>query len=327
MDLSIPDRGRIGAGRVRVKGGLQPLGPDATRAGQEKERIMDQTHRPMLGIGLALLAVLLFAVGDVVGKQLMTTYSVPLVQAGRYLVNLLLVVVVVWPRHGRAIWQTRRTGLVLLRGAVLAMASMTMGYAVQRMPIGETVAIIYLAPFLLMLVSAPVLGERVPMAAWLGTGVAFAGVLLILRPGAGLDPVGVAWALTNAALATAYMLMTRLLTRTETTMAMLFHVALVGSLIFVGMVLAQWPSLWPDPNGWAMIVLLGCLSTGGHALFTLAFRQAPAAVLAPVNYVHLVWAGLLGWLVFDHLPDGLTMIGMSMVLVAGLSAALNVRRA
>jgi drug/metabolite transporter (DMT)-like permease len=75
-----------------------------------------------------------------------------------------------------------------------------------------------------------------------------------------------------------------------------------------------------------LILLLGCLATGGHFLFTAAFREAPAALLAPINYVHLVWAGLLGWLVFDHLPDGLSVMGMVLVLVAGMGVALRATR-
>ncbi|GHC63216.1 DMT family transporter [Neogemmobacter tilapiae] len=287
---------------------------------------MDQAGRPLMGVALVSLAVFLFALSDVVGKHLMTLYPVPFVQAGRYLVNLSLLLVIMAPRHGAGLWQTRRTGLVLLRGGILAMASLTMGHALRLMPVGEAVTISYLAPFLLMLASGPVLGERVPGAAWVGAGVAFCGVLLILRPGSGLDPVGVIWALANAGLATGYMLTTRMLTRSETTMAMLFHVALVGSVIFVGMALADWPAVLPGAGDAGLILLLGCLATGGHFLFTAAFREAPAALLAPINYVHLVWAGLLGWLVFDHLPDALSIAGMALVLAAGMSVALRAAR-
>jgi drug/metabolite transporter (DMT)-like permease len=287
---------------------------------------MDQAGRPLRGVGLVMLAVFLFALSDAVGKHLMTLYPVPFVQAGRYLVNLALLVVLLAPRHGTALWRAQRIGLVLLRGGILAMASLTMGHALRLMPVGEAVTISYLAPFLLMLASGPVLGERVPGAAWIGAGVAFGGVVLILRPGAGLDPVGVAWALANAGLATGYMLTTRILTRSETTMAMLFHVALVGSVIFVGMAWADWPKVMPGAGDAGLILLLGCLATGGHFLFTAAFREAPAALLAPINYVHLVWAGLLGWLVFDHLPDGLSVMGMVLVLVAGMGVALRATR-
>ena len=79
------------------------------------------------------------------------------------------------PRCGTALWATRRTGLVTLRALFLAAASLNMGFALQRMPLGETVAIIYLAPFLVMLLVGHVLQERVSVAGWIGALVAFAG--------------------------------------------------------------------------------------------------------------------------------------------------------
>ena len=65
------------------------------------------------------------------------------------------------------------------------------------------------------------------------------------------------------------------------------------------------------------------LATAGHFLFTAAYREAPASLLAPVNYLHLVWAGILGWLVFGHMPDGMTLFGMALVAGAGVAVALR----
>lgn len=278
---------------------------------------------PVKGVVLVTLAVMLFALADVLTKHLSMLYAVPLVVALRYLVNLAMLAAFLGPRHGRALWTTRRTGLVVLRGSCLAVASLTMGIALRYMPVGETVAIIYIAPILVMIIAATGLGEKVSLAGWIGAVLGFLGVLLIMRPGAGLDPVGVAFALINAVFAAGYHLLTRFLAKTETTIALLFTTALVGTVVFGALLL--WTGLGPLPVGWDLVFLLalGTLATVGHFLFTAAYREAPASLLAPVNYMHLVWAGILGWLVFNHAPDVISIAGMALVAVAGIAVALR----
>jgi drug/metabolite transporter (DMT)-like permease len=286
---------------------------------------MDKTDggSALKGVLFVLAAVFLFAAGDAMSKHLVGVYAVPFVLAVRYILNALLLLAVMGPRHGSGLWQTNRTSWVVMRGVVLAVASMTMGLALQRMPIGETVAIIYLAPMVVMLLSGPLLGEKVHPVAWFGAVLAFGGVLLVLRPGAGLDPLGVFYALLNAALSTAYHMMTRVLARTESTMSMLFHVSLVGSVVFGLLAIGHLPQTMPPVADLSLLVGLGVLATLGHFMFTIAYREAPPALLAPVNYMHIVWAGLLGWLVFDHIPEWPSLTGMAMVLAAGVVVAIR----
>ncbi|QYZ70804.1 DMT family transporter [Neotabrizicola shimadae] len=283
--------------------------------------------RPLRGVALVVLAVLAFALADVLTKLQAERHPVTVVIAVRYLVNLALLVVLLAPRQGRALWRTDRTLLVMLRALCLAFASLTMGIALTLMPVAETVAIIYLSPFLVMLLAIPLLGERVPLAGWLGAAAGFAGVLLIVRPGGGLAPWGVVMALVNTLFATAYHLMTRQLSRTETVQAMLFHVALVGTVVFCVLALPDLPGLVLPPGDLAMMAALGALATTGHFLFTSAYREAPASLLAPVNYLHLVWAAGLGWLVFGHVPDAVTLVGIVLVAGAGVAVAIRTARA
>ena len=121
---------------------------------------MAQAERPLVGIALVALAPLCFGLADTMTKHLAMLYPVPLVMAVRYVVNVALLALFLWPRLGARLWQAQRTWLVLARGAVLAAASLTMGMALQLMPVGEAIAIIYLAPFMVMLLAMPLLGER-----------------------------------------------------------------------------------------------------------------------------------------------------------------------
>lgn len=275
------------------------------------------------GVGLIVAATLLFAGADVLGKSLVATYSVALVMAMRYGVNVSLLGAALGPSQGAALWRTHRTFWVVVRGLCLAAASLTMGLALRVMPVGETVAIVYLAPILVMLLAGVVLGERVPLAGWIGAVVGFAGVLVIVRPGTGLDPWGVSLCLVNAGLGTGYHLLTKVLGRTETMTAMLFHTALAGAVVFWGLVAVGGVQVWPGWTDLALMGLLGALATVGHFLFTAAYREAPASLLAPVNYLHLVWAALLGAVVFGHIPDAVTLVGMAMVAGAGVAVALR----
>jgi drug/metabolite transporter (DMT)-like permease len=281
---------------------------------------------PLRGVALVVAATFLFAAADTLGKHLALLYATTLILAVRYVVNLAIVGVVMLPRHGAAVWQTRRTALVILRGLCLASASITMLLALRRMPVAETVAIIYIAPVLVMLASGTILGEKVSFWGWIGTALGFGGVLLIVRPGSGLDPLGVALALGNACLAAGYILLTRILTRTETTMALMFHTALVGSAVFIALTLISPPAVLPGLPDLALMGALGALATVGHLMFTAAYREAPAATLAPINYLHIAFATLLGWLVFAQVPDAIGFAGMAAIAAAGILAAWRASR-
>ena len=278
--------------------------------------------KPLNGILLVVLATLAFAASDIVTKQQTMRHPVSVVVAVRYLVNLGLLSVLLGPRLGSGLWRTHRWGLVLLRGLALAMSSLTMGLALRLMPVGETVAIIYLAPFAVMLLAIPLLGEKVSPVGWACVALGFLGVLLVVRPSSGLDPLGVTFALINVGFSCAYHLLTRFLVRSESTIAMLYQTALVGSAVFSLLALGSLDGLAVSRADTAMMALLGALATLGHFLFTAAYREAPASLLAPVNYLHLFWAGGLGWLIFGHLPDGWSLAGMGLVCASGVVVAM-----
>jgi drug/metabolite transporter (DMT)-like permease len=287
---------------------------------------MHPEGRPLRGVALVVAATFLFAVADTLGKHLAMLYAVTMVLAARYTVNLALVTLVMWPRHRADLWRTNRTGLVILRGACLALASISMMLALRLMPVAETVAIIYIAPVMVMLAAGTVLKEQVGLLGWISAALGFAGVLLIARPGSGLDPWGVALCLINACLATGYHLLTRILARTETTMALMVHTALVGMVIFTFLTLALGSEALPSAVDAGLMLALGALATAAHLMFTSAYREAPASTLAPVNYMHIAFATLLGWLVFRQLPDALGFAGMALIAAAGLLAAWRASR-
>lgn len=278
--------------------------------------------RPLLGVMMVMGAVMIFAANDTVTKALVSQYPVPLVAAVRYMVHLLLMVVLLLPRMGVRLLRTERTGLVLLRGLCLAISTLGMGLALQRMPVPEAVAIVFLSPMLVVLAAGPVLGEKVAAASVLAAVGGFAGVLLIVRPGGGLDLLGVVYVLIAVVTSVVYYLLSRMLVRTESTLTQLFYTALVGSLCFGVMLPWSWSGPAPDLPTLAMFLSQGVSAALGHYLFTAAHREATASLLAPVNYMQLLWVGILSWLIFGHVPDGVTLAGMGLVALAGVSIAM-----
>ena len=282
-------------------------------------------NRPLLGMALVIVATLMFASNDATNKYLIATYDVPLVAAIRYITHVLLMLAILGPSRGREMVTVRRRWPVAVRSICLAIGSLFASLALQRMPIAETTSIIYLSPILVVLLARPVLVERIGLMGWLAALGGFAGVVLIARPGAGLDPAGVVFALCNVVVTVTYYLLSRVLARSEKTLALLFYSALAGSICFGLAMPFFWFGAVPSLIEMALFLSLGLTAAIGHFCFTAANRYAEASLLAPMSYLHLLWAGLLGWLVFGQLPDALGLVGMAIIGLAGVTVALRSR--
>ena len=241
----------------------------------------------------------------------------------RYAIGLIILSALSYPSNGRHLWSTTNTLLVVVRAFFLAFASLTLGFALKLMPLAETISIVYLAPLLVMIAAKIFLNERVSATGWFSAMCGFIGVIVIVRPSNGLNSFGVALVLINVIFAVAYHILTRLLTSTETTLAMLFHTLWIGSIFFGALSIS---SNFPISNltifDTFLFLILGICAMTGHFLFTSAYRYAPASQLAPVNYLHIVWASGLGWIIFNQVPTTLSSIGIMLIIAAGIFAAL-----
>ena len=281
--------------------------------------------RPFRGIALITGAVFLFACMDVTTKLLVAEYPAPVVVAVRYIVQCLLMVVLLMPRGGRQMLHIRRTALVWVRAACLAATSLVVALAFRRLPVAEATAIVYLSPLLVVMVGGLVLRESIGRVGVLAAIAGFVGVLLIARPGSGLDPLGVALALAGALMIAGYQLLSRVLAATESTLALLFYAALFGSILYGLMVPWFLEGLAPTMLQLGLFSSLGVTGGLGHYLFTAAHRYAPASSLAPVMYVQLLWASLLGGWVFGDVPDGLSLLGMGVIALSGVAVVIKSR--
>lgn len=277
---------------------------------------------PMRSIALILVAVFLFACQDAVGKYLFASYSVPFVHAIRYFVNLILMLVFFLPRSGWAFVKTDRIRMVLARGLALAIGSLFGGFALRAMPLAEMVSILYLGPLVVLFLSMPVLGEKVKWFGWVATGLGFIGLVVIVRPGTGLSPMGLLYSFLCLITAVVYPLLSRLLSKTESTETQMFYVGVVGSVFYGAQLPWTIPSTFPGPADFGLMLAIGVISLISHSLFTAAYARAPVSLLAPFTYAHIAWATLLGWLVFRQTPDTITFVGIGLVVAAGVGNAV-----
>ncbi|MEF2277289.1 DMT family transporter [Deinococcus sp. YIM 134068] len=282
------------------------------------------TRSPLRGVLLYCVALLLFACLDTATKYLTTYYPVPLVSWSRYALQLVLMTAVLAPTVGRQIALPTRPAPVVLRSLCLVLTSIFVGLALRRLPVAEASAIVFLSPLLVVLLAGPLLGERLTPGRAALAGLGFVGVLLIARPGGNLDALGVFFALLGAASNTGYQLLSRVLSA-EPPLTLLFNSALVGVLTLGPLLPFFWkgPPLTPLYAG--LFLALGLMAGLGHFLLTLGFRYAPASLISPVTYLQLVWAGLLGWLVFRHIPDALSLCGMAVIAGAGVATVVTGR--
>jgi drug/metabolite transporter (DMT)-like permease len=271
---------------------------------------------PLRGILLIVAAVSTFALMDTAAKYLARTYPVPGIVWARYGAQTLFLVVVLAPRLRLDLLRTRRPGLQLLRGVVLAASTMFFFSALALMPIAEAAAITFLSPLLLTAASAWLLKERVRRSAWAALVAGFVGVLIIIRPGGEVFTPAVLLPLLTAVSFAGYQLLTRQLAGIDSTMTTLFYSAVVGTVLLAP-ALPVYGRLPESALDAALFAVLGVLASVGHFVLIRAFEHAPPSVLAPFVYVQLVAVLALGYLVFGDFPDGWSLLGMAIVVLAG----------
>jgi len=276
-------------------------------------------NKNLHGVYFFLTALLLFAVSDATAKYLTAFFPLALLLWVRYVSNLLFMLVASAPAMGREIVYTRRPLLMIARGLLQVSATVFVLLALRSLPLAETTALVFISPVLVALLAGPLLGEKLRTGNWLATIAGFAGVLLIVRPGSAMPAVGVVCAFASALSYALYQILTRKLAASEPPLRQLFYIALVGTAATTCLLPSFWNIAMPSPVHAALILSLGLYGGAGHFLLIRAFHVTPASSLSPMLYIQLIWAMLLGWLVFGQFPDLLTVAGMLVIGASGLS--------
>lgn len=288
-----------------------------TDSGTPQNAEAAQESRPLLGVGLMILAVLSFTLLDSIAKYLAAWNPVPQLVWGRYFFSLLLMLLFI-PRMGfSTLVRTDRPLFQIARAVMLIGATGSMFMAVKFLPLAETYAISFTSPLLVALAAALLLGERVGWQRWSAIALGFLGVVLVIRPGSSLFGWAAVYPLMMAAFWAAYQIMTRMIGRSEHPVTTLFYTSMVGSVIASFAVGFFWQA--PDLEAWLGMAVMGVIGFLGQLALIRAYALAEASRLSPFVYTQIVWATLIGFAVFGDLPDAMTVLGAGIVIASSLT--------
>lgn len=272
---------------------------------------------PLAGIGLIVLACLSFSILDAIAKYLSSSLPTLQIVWIRFVSHVLLTLVIfqVWKTPSR--FKTGRPVLQVVRAFCLLGTTGFNFLAVRYLQLAETMAIMFAAPFVITALAGPLLGEWAGARRWAAIIVGFIGVLVVTQPGIG----GMHWAAIYSVAAMTfyalYALLTRQLTATDSSAGMLLISGVVAALAMTPVGVSVWV-MHPDALSWILLFATGIFGAGGHYLFILAHRIAPAPLLAPFIYIQIVWMIALGALIFADIPTASTLIGAAIVVTSGL---------
>lgn len=294
-------------------------------------------NRNLLGVASLCLGALVFSIQDVIIKSLSGDHAVTLAIVIRCIVAFPLLVVMVHAEAGLARLWSRNLAVMILRGLLLLVAYTTYFMALPALPLAEAIALYFTVPIIVTLMSGPVLGERVGWRSWLSIAAGFAGVLVILQPGSALFEPAALFSLVAASAYASSMILARRIGMAEPAAVMAFHqnaVYLVGAglaaVLFMrfGITGLGHPSLdflvrpWSIPDTWdaSIMGLCGVIAAAGAWLLTNAYRMARASLVTVFEYTGMIWGSLWGFVFFGEVPRLTTVIGMLIIVAAGIHA-------
>jgi drug/metabolite transporter (DMT)-like permease len=278
------------------------------------------------GVILMLAFCVIAPLLDVAAK-LSAENGVPIGQitAARFLVQTALMIpVVLW--MGLSIrLSPRALGYTTLRALFLIVSTFAFVSGIQVMPIADALAIVFVEPFILLILGYFIFGDQVGPRRIAACAVGFCGALLVIQPSlAAFGPVAL-WPLATAFLFAFYMLVTRAISAWMHPVTMQFHTSWTGLLLCLPiMILAEGsgiPSLdpiWPEGLNWLWLFGVGFWAAVSHMCMTYALKFAPSATLAPLHYSEIVTAVILGYLIFGDFPNSMTWAGIAVIVSSGL---------
>jgi drug/metabolite transporter (DMT)-like permease len=274
-----------------------------------------------LGMLLMISAMLIAPGLDVFAKLLLERLSPAQVGAGRFLAQTLVLLPLLFLMRQA----TRPTRGHAAAGLFLGLALLCINLALREMPVANVIAIFFVEPLILTLLAALVLGERLGWRRLTAVAVGLVGAMVVLRPNLAAYGWAAIWPVATAVLFACYMLVTRVMTVAGGRIALQFWTGVFAMLVLgLGTAIGALampgsaPVLMPTERELALFLAMGALAAFAHQLIVLALARVEAGVVAPFQYLEIVSATTLGWLVFGDFPDAMTWAGTAIIVSAGL---------
>lgn len=281
--------------------------------------------RPVLGILLMLGFCVVAPMGDAVAKLLGKVVPLGEILFFRFAVQAIILIPIVWLTHRAWRMQGRILALTVFRTVLHIFGIGAMFTALQYLPLADAVAIAFVMPFIMLILGKYVLGEEVGMRRILACIVGFIGTLFVIQPSFAEIGWPALWPLVVAVNFSVFMLVTRQIAKETDPVGLqavsgVIAVAIMGPVLLMaqGSQLAVFELVAPNGYEISLLLAIGILGTVAHLLMTWSLRYAPSATLAPMQYLEIPVATLIGWLVFKDLPNSMASLGIVITIAAGL---------
>lgn len=283
------------------------------------------TDRVLTGIALMLGFCVTAPLLDVAAKIASTSVPVGQITAARFIVQCALMLPVLWIMRASVRVDARQWPAMTLRAASLLVATFCFIAAIRIMPLADALAIVFVAPFIVLLLGKFYLAEDVGPRRVGAALVGFVGVLFVIQPSFAAFGAVALFPLGTAIAFALYILVTRDLSRKVHPVTLQFYTGLIASgFCLPFMILAQGSGsemldpVWPEGRVWLWLFGVGFFAAISHMMMTYALSFAPSATLAPLQYFELPVATFFGYLVFNDFPNQLSLIGIAIIISAGL---------
>jgi drug/metabolite transporter (DMT)-like permease len=297
----------------------------------------------LIGIGSLVLGIFVFSMQDTIIKSVSGDHALSLAILMRSVVSFPILLVIVHFDTGLKSILTPKAPLLFLRGFILLCAYLAYYMAMPALPLAEAIALFFLAPLIVTILSGPLLGEKVKPSAWLAVVIGLVGVFIILRPGSALFEPAALLSLGSAIAYAIAMVFARKISATVPTGVMSFYQNVTYILIspLLGLISSaglfgtpEHPSLafllrpwaWPPLNDTILLGACGIIAAIAATLLTHAYRKAEANVVAPFEYTGMIWGVVWGFLLFGEVPRATTLVGMALIAIAGILALRSGRK-
>ena len=291
----------------------------------------------LIGIASLIVGIFVFSTQDAIIKAISGGHAVTLAIFIRAVVAFPVLLAMVHFECGLKGLITKQWRVLVLRGSILLCAYTTYFMAFPALPLAEAVALFFMVPLLVTLMSGPMLGEKVSGAAWAAVALGLVGVFIILQPGSALFNPAALLSLISAATYALSMILARKYGSDTPSSVMSFYQNIVygvGASAFAGIAALLnikppgHPSLdflfrnwdWPNNHDLLLMGACGVIAAVGMTLLTHAYRKGQANIVTPFEYTGMIWAGVFGFFIFGEVPRATTFIGMGLIAAAGVLA-------
>ncbi len=283
-------------------------------------------RRLLTGIALLVVGQWILSLLDATGKTL-TQQGLPVVAVAwvRYLGHVVAIFLLLGPARWQRQSRPAVPRLQWLRGALMLASTLVFFSVLKLMPLATATALNFCAPLIVVALSPWLLGERPGRHArwtrWIGVGIGFAGMLVVVRPGGELNAVGVGLGLLSALLFALLQMLTRRIAAHDAPMTTLIQSGVTGAALTTVLVPFFWFEAMPTLTQGALLLSAGLTGSIGHYFVIRAFQYADASFLSPFLYLQILSATVVGYFAFGHLPDWTTALGIAVICVGGVCVA------